>query len=65
MDVKRGRQQFTDCRPPAGFIDGLGAAGPEGEIIGQASSLRIAAEEGADIALESDRKCRDRRTAAE
>jgi hypothetical protein len=65
MDVESVRQQFADGRTPAGFVDGLGAAGPEKKIVGQAASVRIAAEEGADIALESDRKCRDRRTATE
>ena len=39
MDVQSVRQQFADGRPPAGFVDGLGAAGPEEEIIGQAASV--------------------------
>jgi hypothetical protein len=65
MDVESVRQQFADGRPLTRFVDGVGAASPEKEIIGQAASLRIAAEEGADIPLESDRKCRNRRTAAE
>jgi hypothetical protein len=57
MDVESGWQQFANYRPPAGYVDGLGTSGPKEQIIGQAASLRIAAEEGADIALESDRKC--------
>jgi hypothetical protein len=63
MDVESARQQFADGRSAAGFVDGLGAAGPEEDVIGQAARIRIAAEECADIALESDRKCRDRRAA--
>jgi hypothetical protein len=39
MDVERGRQQFADGRPPAGFVDGLGAPGPEEEIIGQTACV--------------------------
>jgi hypothetical protein len=35
VDVERRRQQLADGRPPAGFVDGLGAPGPEKEIIGQ------------------------------
>jgi hypothetical protein len=35
MDVERGRQQLADGRPPAGFVDGFSASGPEEEIIGQ------------------------------
>jgi hypothetical protein len=65
MDVERGRQQLGDGRPPAGFVDGLGAPGPEEEIIGQTPGVYVAAEEGADVALEAERKRRDRRTAAE
>jgi hypothetical protein len=65
MDVERGRQQLADSRPPAGFVDGLGAAGPDEEIIGQTAGVGVAAEEGADVALEAERKCRDWRTAAE
>jgi hypothetical protein len=65
MDVERGRQQLADGRPPAGLVDGLGAPGPEEQIIGQTAGVGVAAEERADVALEADRKCRDRRTAAE
>ena len=65
MDVEGVRQQLADGRPPAGFVDGLGVAGPEEQIIGQAAGVRVAAEEGADVPLEADRKGRDRRTAAE
>jgi hypothetical protein len=39
MDVKRSRQQLADGRPPAGFVDGLGAPGPEEEIIGQTAGV--------------------------
>jgi hypothetical protein len=39
MDVERGRQQLADGRPPAGFVDGLGAPGPEKEIIGQTAGV--------------------------
>jgi hypothetical protein len=39
VDVKRGRQQLADGRPPEGFVDGLGAPGPEEEIIGQTACL--------------------------
>jgi hypothetical protein len=63
VDVQSGRQQLADGRLPAGFVDGLGAPGLEEEIIGQRACVGVAAEEGADVALEADRKCRDRRTA--
>jgi hypothetical protein len=39
MDVERGRQQLADGRPPAGFVDGLGAPGPEEEIVGQTAGV--------------------------
>jgi hypothetical protein len=65
VDVKRSRRQLADVRPPAGFADGLGAPGPEEEIIGQTASACVAAEEGADVALEAERKCRDWLAAAE
>jgi hypothetical protein len=39
MDVERGRQQLADGRPTAGFIDGLGAPGPEEKIIGQTACV--------------------------
>ncbi len=62
MDVERGRQQLADGRPPAGFVDGLGTPGPEEEIIGQPARVCVAAEEGADVASETDWKRRDWRT---
>jgi len=41
---------------PAGFVDGLAAAGPEEELVGLAAGSRVAAEEGADVALKADVK---------
>ena len=37
--VESVRQQLANGRPPAGFVDGLGAAGAEEEIIGQAARV--------------------------
>jgi hypothetical protein len=39
MDVECSRQQRADGRPPARFIDGLGAPGPEEKIIGQTACV--------------------------
>ena len=39
VDVQVVWQQLADGRPPAGFVDGLGAAGPEEEIIGQTACV--------------------------
>ena len=39
VDVQSGRQQLADGRPAAGFVDGLGAPGPEEEIIGQTACV--------------------------
>jgi hypothetical protein len=39
VDIERGRQQLADGRPPAGVVDGLGALGPEEEIIGQTACV--------------------------
>jgi hypothetical protein len=65
VDVERVRQQLADGRPPAGFVEGLRVSGPEEQIIGHATGVRVTAEKRADIALEADRQCRDRRAPAE
>jgi hypothetical protein len=39
VDIECGRQQLADGRPPAGVVDGLGAPGPEEEIIGQTACV--------------------------
>jgi hypothetical protein len=39
MDAKSVRQQFANGRSPAGLVDGLGATGPEKEIIGQTAGV--------------------------
>ena len=54
MDVEGIRQQLADRRVPAGVVDGLGIAGPKEPVAGQAAGGRVAAEEGAAIALEAE-----------
>ncbi len=58
-------QQLADGRASAGVIDGRGVAGLVPPLVGQAAGVGIAAEEGPDVPLESDRQGRYRRTAPE
>jgi hypothetical protein len=65
MDVEGVGQDLADRRSPAGVVDGLGIAGLEEPVVGQAAGVRVAAEEGADVPLETERQGRDRRTSPE
>jgi hypothetical protein len=55
MQIERIRQQLAGFGLPSRLIDGLGIAGPEEQMIGLATGFGVAAEEGPDFALESDR----------
>jgi hypothetical protein len=64
VDVEGIRQELADGTTPAGVVDGVGVAGPEEQLVGPAAAARVAAEEGPDVPLESDREGRDRRPAS-
>ncbi len=65
MNVEGVGQELADGRASAGVGDGLGVAGPEEPVVGQAAGVRVAAEEGADIPLAPERQGRDRWTSPE
>ena len=65
VDVEGIGQELAEGRASAGVVDRVGVAGPGQPVVGPPAAVRIPAEEGPDVPLESGREGRHRRPSAE
>jgi hypothetical protein len=61
VDVQGIGQELADGRAATGVVDRPGVAGPEQQVVGPSTAVRVAAEERPDVPPESDREGRRRR----